>query len=119
MYDVKFNATVQAADLEDLMEGQETNPPAITDVEEFEVAFNALIDAYVEVGGAKAADITADFTTTATQYSLPVSQEDGIYVNIIFTYTDGSTENALPYFASFMAAIDGFISALDDYYSGF
>lgn len=119
LYDVKFNATVQAADLEVLMEGQETDPPAITDIEEFEVAFNALIVADVEVNGAKAADISADFTTTATQYSLPISQEDGIYVNIIFTYSDGSSESALPYFASFMAAIDEFITGLDDYYSGF
>lgn len=120
LFDVKFNASIQAASLEDLMEGQETNPPAITDIEEFEVAFNALINANVEVNGAKAADISADFTTTPSpQYTLPISQEDGIYVNIIFTYTDGTSESALPYFAGFMVAIGDFIDALDGYYSGF
>lgn len=119
LFDVKFNASIQAASLEDLMEGQETDPPAITDIEEFEVAFNALIDADVEVNGAKAADISADFTTSPSQYTLPVSQEDGIYVNIIFTYNDGSTESALPYFASFMTGIQEFLNGLDGYYGGF
>ena len=119
LFDVKFKATVKVKELEALMEAQEADIPLYTDIEEFEVAFNALINAEVEVNGAKAADIVADFTTNASQYSITVDDENGIYVNIMFVYGDGTTEAALPYFASFLTMLNGLLDGLDSYYSGF
>ena len=112
LFDVKFIASVKFKEFEELMESIET----YTDIEEFETALNLLIDASIEVDGAEAADIIIDITTSETVILL--DETNGIYLDIKFVYSDGTSESGIPYFLAFITELEEFVASLEEYYGG-
>jgi TRAP-type uncharacterized transport system substrate-binding protein len=80
------------------------NPPYAS-VEEALNAINNEIDAYVTVDGVKAADIELAYDE-ATQA-----------IDVVFVYSDGSTESASSYFESFATDLETFFTNLEEHYS--
>lgn len=116
LFDVKFKAKVAIAELEAIMDALDEETSPYTTLDEINAAVNATIDAEVLVDGAKAADIILNFTTNSSSYSFVIDETEGIYLDILFVYTDGTSESAVPYFATFVASIEQFFGALDGYY---
>lgn len=111
LYDVKFKATVNFIDLMTAMEAiNETST-----IDDMNSAINDNITAKVYVGGNFAAEILADFSTTEGA-GFPI--DEGIYLDILFEFSDGSTTSAIPYFASFAEELMTFFGALEDYFDG-
>ena len=117
LFDVKFKATVAFAELEGIIDAIDEGTSPYTTIDEMETAINATIDAEVTVDGAKAADIVLDFTTTPSAYSFTIDEDDGIYLNILFVYSNGSSESAVPYFVTFIASVEEFFGTLEGYYN--
>jgi len=104
---VKFEIDVNVLAIEELFMGLETGATTMTDPEEFIAAINEEIDAVVLVDGVKAADIELAMVTTTTS-DMPF--------DIVFVYSDGSTESAIPYFEALGTELDGFFYDLSEYY---
>jgi len=102
---VKFDASINAKNLETIIDTMESDNPPYASYEEAINAVNNEFDAYVSIGGAKAADIEIGMNETTQS------------PDILFVYSDGSTEPAQPYFSSFIAEIDAFLTSLENYYS--
>src|SRR6056297_1987968 len=102
---VKFDASINAKNLETIIDTMESDNPPYASYEEAINAVNNEFDAYVSIGGAKAADIEIGMNKTTQS------------PDILFVYSDGSTEPAQPYFSSFIAEIDAFLTSLENYYS--
>ncbi len=116
LFDVKFKATVALAELETIFDALDEGTSPYTTLDEINAAVNATIDAVVLVDGAKAADIIIDFTSTPSTFSFVIDETEGIYLDILFVYTDGTSQSAVPYFASFVASIEQFFGALNGFY---
>lgn len=101
---VKLQADVDIKDLEAVIDSANTyeNDEALL------AAMNAEITAAIYVDGAKAADIEIGLKTTSGTNELPV--------DILFVYSDGSSESALPYFEEFRDDLKDFFKELDDYF---
>lgn len=108
LMNVKIEANIDVAGLEAVFEDN-----TYTTADEINTAINDEIDAVVYVDGVKAADILIEFTTVEGMYSIPFEMEDGftIYVNVFFKYADGTTEQAAPYFASFIAGVEAMLKS--------
>ncbi|MFP4025445.1 MAG: hypothetical protein ACLFVR_13055 [Thiohalospira sp.] len=102
---VKVNASVDMKDIEEIFESLEEEPYPYETPEELWAAINNEIDAYVSVDGVKAADIELVINETTQE------------LDVIFVYSDGSTESALPYFESFATDLETFFTGLEEYYS--
>ncbi|MDK2979332.1 MAG: hypothetical protein PWP52_2046 [Bacteroidales bacterium] len=102
---VRFNVSINAKTIEEILEGMEEEPYPYNTPEELIAALNQEFDANVSVDGVKAADIElAIIENTQT-------------IDIVFVYSDGSTESAQPYFSSFIADVNAFLTSLENYYS--
>ncbi|MFO7827613.1 MAG: hypothetical protein R6V23_03250 [Bacteroidales bacterium] len=100
---VRVDVSIDVKDLEEIMESMEEEYET---PEEMVAAINGEIDAYVTIDGVKAADIELVYDETSEQM-----------FDIVFVYSDGSTESAIPYFESFATDLEGFFSGLEEYYS--
>ncbi|MEE4198213.1 MAG: hypothetical protein V2I54_11250 [Bacteroidales bacterium] len=105
MLKVKIDASLNVKDIEEIMEAMESETPPYSTIEELVAAINGEFDAYVTVDGVKAADIELAYDETTQT------------LDLVFVYSDGSTESAQPYFSNFANSIDTFFSSLDNYYS--
>ena len=110
MLKVKVNASIDAKDIEEIFESMEEEPLPYETLEELVAAINDEIDAYVSIDGVKAADI--ELAVNETTQDIDIEN-----IDIVFVYSDGSTESALPYFESFAADLETFFTGLEDYYS--
>jgi hypothetical protein len=108
LLNVKIQATVDIAGMETVFESN-----TYTTVEEINTAINEEIDAVVLVDGVKAADIIIEFAAEDGAYSMPIEVEEGVnvYINVFFKYSDGTTEQAAPYFASFISGVQGLLQS--------
>jgi len=102
---VKVDASINAKNLETIIDTMESDNPPYASYEEAINAVNNEFDAYVTIDGVKAADIEIGMNETTQS------------PDILFVYSDGSTESAQPYFSSFIADIDAFLTSLENYYS--
>lgn len=102
---VKVDASIDAKDIEEIFEEMEAETSPYTTPEEIVAAINAEIDAYVTIDGVKAADIELAINETTGE------------IDVLFVYSDGSSESAIPYFESFATDLEGFFSGLEEYYS--
>ncbi|MDY6799707.1 MAG: hypothetical protein SVU94_00625 [Bacteroidota bacterium] len=105
LLNVKFNVSINAKDIEEMFEAMEEEPYPYNTPEELIAALNQEFDANVTVDGVKAADI-----------ELAIN-ENTQAIDIVFVYSDGSTESAQPYFSSFASSLEIFFNSLDNYYS--
>gem|GEM_PF-831209 len=101
---VKFEIDVNVKAIEEMFMGDATT---MTDPEDFIAAINEEIDAVVLVDGVKAADIELAMSTTANS-DMPF--------DIVFVYSDGSTESAIPYFEALGNDLGDFFYGLEEYY---
>ncbi|MBU8892919.1 MAG: hypothetical protein KOO66_09070 [Bacteroidales bacterium] len=106
---VKIQANANVDNIIDIIEGVDDGTSTATDFNELINQINAEFDAYVTVDGTKAADIILVWDETAGTEGEP---------NIMFRFTDGSTEPALPYFEDFAADVEDFFYYLEDIYIG-
>jgi len=104
---VKFEIDVNVKAIEELFMGLETGSTTITDTEDLVAAINEEIDAVVLVDGDKAADIELAMVSTTTS-DMPF--------DIVFVYSDGSTESAIPYFEALGQDLGDFFYDLSEYY---
>jgi len=104
-FNVRFNVSINAKTIEEIFEDMEEEPYPYNTPEELVAALNKEFDANVTVDGVKAADI-----------ELAVN-ENTQAIDIVFVYSDGSTESAQPYFSSFASSLETFFNSLDNYYS--
>jgi len=102
---VRFNVSINAKTIEEIFEDMEEEPYPYNTPEELVAALNKEFDANVTVDGVKAADI-----------ELAVN-ENTQAIDIVFVYSDGSTESAQPYFSEFASSIGTFFTSLETYYS--
>ncbi len=115
LLNVKMEATIDIAGMETVFESN-----TYTTVDEINAAINKEIDAVVYVDGVKAADILIEFVANEGLYSIPieVAEDTYIYIDVLFKYSDGTTEQAAPYFAAFISGIDGLFDFFDTTYGG-
>lgn len=106
---VKVKADVDVEGIMTLMESVYEGTVVFTTEQELIDAINDEIDAEVLVDGAHAADIEVALNTNIT------SEED-LPIDILFVYSDGSSESAIPYFEDLALQIEEFLSFLDVIY---
>jgi hypothetical protein len=116
LFDVKFKATLAFAEFEEIIEALDEGTSTYTTLDEIEAAINATLDAEVTVDGAKAADIVLDFTNVPGSYTFTIDEEEGIYLDILFVYTNGTSESAVPYMAVFVTQLGEFFGFMDGFY---
>lgn len=104
-FNVRFNVSINAKTIEEIFEDMEEEPYPYNTPEELVAALNKEFDANVSVDGVKAADI-----------ELAIN-ENTQAIDIVFVYSDGSTESALPYFESFATDLESFFTGLEEHYS--
>ncbi|MGC9374865.1 MAG: hypothetical protein ACP5DQ_07470 [Bacteroidales bacterium] len=104
-FNVRFNVSINAKTIEEIFEDMEEEPYPYNTIEELVAALNKEFDANVSIDGVKAADIELAYDE-ATQA-----------IDVVFVYSDGSTESALPYFESFATDLETFFTGLEEYYS--
>lgn len=106
LFDVKFQADIDVKDLLIVIKNYAT----YTSEEELLAAINNEIAAAVYVSGVKAADIElVKKSTVIGDITLPI--------DIVFVYSDGSSESAIPYFVEFIDELEDFFKSLEEYYS--
>lgn len=109
LFDVRFDVDVNFAALMLIIQGMDSEIPVYTTPEALETAVNGTIDASVSVSGYEVADIVIDITTfTPAEGELPI--------DVLFVYNDGTSESAIPYFASFITELTGFFGGLEGFY---
>lgn len=101
---VRIDVSVDVVGIEEIFEAMEEEPYPYETEEELIAAINAEINAYVSIDGVKAADIELAFNETTGE------------MDVLFIYSDGSSESAIPYFESFIADLEDFFSFIDGYY---
>jgi hypothetical protein len=102
---VRVNASINVQNFETVIDTMNSDNPPYASVEEALNAINNEIDAYVTVDGVKAADIELAYDE-ATQA-----------IDVVFVYSDGSTESASSYFESFATDLETFFTNLEEHYS--
>jgi len=106
LLNVKVEATVDVQGIDAIFTALENQTSPYTTIDELAAAINDEIDAVVLVDGVKAADIEILYDETNAEEP----------VTIVFVFSDGTTEPALPYFEGFVTDIEDFFYFLDDVY---
>ncbi|MCK5028477.1 MAG: hypothetical protein KAR57_02505 [Bacteroidales bacterium] len=118
LLNVKVEVDVNFENIAQIIQDVENGTSTATDLDELAEAINAEIDAYVSVDGVKAVDIEFEFDRIFSDYSIPIDEEIGLYININFVFSDGSIAPAYPYFEDFATDIEEFFSFLEEIFSG-
>lgn len=104
LLNVKVEADIDVQSIDAIFNALDEGTSTYTTMDELIAAVNKEIDAVVYIDGAKAADIELQYSN--------LTQE----MDVVFVFTDGSTEPALPYFEDFSSNIGDFFYFLDDVY---
>ena len=102
LLNVKVQANANFKNIVAIIQSVDDGTTSATDFEELVAQINAQFDAYVAVDGTKAADIVLVWNETAGQ------------PDVMFEFSDGSLEPALPYFEDFGEDIESFFDFLDE-----
>ena len=102
LLNVKVQANANFKNIVAIIESVDDGTSSATDFEELVAQINAQFDAYVAVDGTKAADIVLVWDEIAGQ------------PDVMFEFSDGSLEPALPYFEDFGEDIESFFDFLDE-----
>jgi len=106
LLNVKIQANANFKNIVAIIESVDNGTSTATDFEELFAQINAEFDAYVSVDGTKAADIVLVWDDTMTDFD-PEKM-------IMFEFSDGSLEPAMPYFEDFGEDLEAFFSFFDE-----
>ncbi len=105
LLNVKVVVDANFANIMDILEGETES----TDFEALFAEVNAEFDAYITVDGTRAASIILVWDDSWTEPQPEM---------IVFEFTDGSTEPALPFFEDFAADLEDFFLFFDELFNG-
>jgi hypothetical protein len=106
LLNVKIQANANFKNIVAIIESVDNGTSDATDFEELFAQINAEFDAYVSVDGTKAADIVLVWDDTATDFD-PENM-------IMFEFSDGSLEPAMPYFEDFATDLEEFFGFFEE-----